>query len=111
VNGHVDGVGKVESIERRGKSIEVWFSLPEEFSKYVVEKGSIAVDGVSLTVNAVRGNWFSVNIIPYTQEATIFAELKPGDFVNIECDIIAKYVEKFVLGGEKKDISQLIEKL
>jgi len=112
VNGHVDGLGKVDSMERRGKSIEIWFSLPKELSRYVVEKGSIAVDGVSLTVNAASGNRFSVNIIPYTQEATIFSELKPGDLVNIECDIIGKYVEKFVSGkNTKKDISQLLEKL
>ena len=112
VNGHVDGIGKVDSIEKRGKSIEIWFSLSEGLSKYVVEKGSIAVDGVSLTVNAVTGNRFSVNIIPYTQEATIFAELKRGDPVNIECDIIGKYVEKFVaVRDNKKDIKELIQKL
>jgi riboflavin synthase len=112
VNGHVDGLGKVDSMEKRGKSIEVWFSLPPELSRYVVEKGSIAVDGVSLTVNAVNGNRFSVNIIPYTQEATIFSELRPGDQVNIECDIIGKYVEKFVSErGIKKDTSRLLEKL
>ena len=112
VNGHVDGIGKVDSIEKRGKSIEIWFSLPEGLSKYVVEKGSIAVDGVSLTVNAVIGNRFLVNIIPYTQEATIFGELRRGDPVNIECDIIGKYVEKFVaVKDNKKDIKQLIEKL
>lgn len=112
VNGHVDGIGKVESIEKRGKSIEIRFSLPEELSRYVVEKGSIAVDGVSLTINAVNGNRFSVNIIPYTQDATIFAELRPGDLVNIECDIIGKYVEKFVLGKDKRnDIRELIQKL
>ncbi len=112
VNGHVDGLGKVESTQNRGKSVEVWFSLPIELSRYVVEKGSVAVNGVSLTVNEVKGNMFSVNIIPYTQEATIFAELRSGDYVNIECDIVGKYVEKFVTGKEtKKDISELLEKL
>jgi len=76
-----------------------------------VEKGSIAIDGVSLTINAVNGGRFSVNIIPYTQEATIFSNLKPGDSVNIEFDIIGKYVEKFVMGkGGKKDFSELLEK-
>lgn len=112
VNGHVDGFGKVESTQRRGKSVEFWFSLPSELSKYIVEKVSVAVDGVSLTINEVKGNRFSVNIIPYTQEATIFADLKPGDYVNVECDIIGKYVEKLVAGKEaKKDISELLEKL
>jgi riboflavin synthase len=98
VNGHVDGVGNADSMQKRGKSIEVWFSLPKGLSAYVVEKGSIAVNGVSLTVNAVNGDRFSVNIIPYTQEATIFGKMKPGDSINIECDIIAKYLEKFVAG-------------
>lgn len=100
VNGHVDGIGKVNSMQKRGKSIEIWFSLPRGLSTYVVEKGSIAVDGVSLTVNAVKGDRFSVNIIPYTQEATIFGKMKLGNTVNIECDIIGKYIEKFV-GGEE----------
>lgn len=112
VNGHVDGLGKVESTQNRGKSVEFWFSLPDELSRYVVEKGSVAVNGVSLTVNEVEANRFSVNIIPYTQEATIFADARTGDYVNIECDIIGKYVEKFVAGKEtKKDISELLEKL
>jgi len=112
VNGHVDGIGKVESVKKRGKSIEIWVSLPNELSKYVVEKGSIAIDGVSLTINKVNGNRFSVNIIPYTQDATTFIGLKPGDTVNIECDIIGKYVEKFVaVKDNKKDIKELIQKL
>jgi riboflavin synthase len=111
VNGHVDGIGKVDSIEKRGKSVEIWFSLAKELSRYVVEKGSIAVDGVSLTVNAVNGNRFSVNIIPYTQEATIFGGLKRGDLVNIECDIIGKYVEKLVGAKDnRRDIKALIQK-
>jgi riboflavin synthase len=102
VNGHVDGVGKVDSMQKRGKSVEIWFSLPKKLSRYTVEKGSVAIDGVSLTVNVVNGNRLSVNIIPYTQEATIFGRMKPGDFVNIECDIIGKYLEKFVAGNSEK---------
>jgi riboflavin synthase len=112
VNGHVDGVGRVESTTRRGKSVEFWFSIPKGHSRYVVDKGSIAVDGVSLTINAVNGERFSVNIIPHTQEATIFGHLKPGDSVNLEFDIIGKYVEKFLVGkGGEKDIKALIQKL
>jgi riboflavin synthase len=112
VNGHIDGVGKIESTAKKGKSIEVWFSISEGLSRYVVEKGSVAVDGVSLTVNEVNGNRFSVNIIPYTQEATIFSHMKKGQMVNIECDIIGKYVEKLVTDrGGKRDIRELIEKL
>ncbi len=98
VNGHVDGVGMVESISSVGESLVFWFSIPESLSRYVVEKGSIAVDGVSLTVNSVRDDRFSVNIIPYTQKETVFSELVPGSRVNLECDIIGKYVEKMLAG-------------
>ena len=103
VNGHVDGVGKVKSKTKQGESIELWFSVPKELSKYVVEKGSVAIDGVSLTVNSVEGSEFVVNIIPYTQEATTFGGFKKGSLVNIECDIIGKYVEKFVTGTKEKN--------
>lgn len=96
VNGHVDGVGRALSKKKHGDSIEFRFSVPGALAKYIVQKGSVAVDGVSLTVNEVKGSDFSVNIIPYTLEETIFGALKAGDDVNIECDIIGKYVEKFV---------------
>jgi len=103
VNGHVDGVGKVQSRTKKGESFEFRFSVPKKLSKYIVEKGSVAIDGVSLTVNRVKGNEFIVNIIPYTQEATTFGSLRKGSSVNIECDIIGKYVEKFVLGTKNKN--------
>ena len=107
VNGHVDGVGTVSAKAKKGESYEFIFSVPKELSKYIVEKGSVAIDGVSLTVNSVRGNFFIVNIIPYTQEATTFGELEKESIVNIECDIIGKYVEKFVKGKKaKKSIYQ-----
>jgi riboflavin synthase len=114
VTGHVDGVGRVERIERSGESLVFTFSLPPGLSRYVVQKGSIAIDGVSLTVNEVRGDTFTVNIIPYTQQATVFPFYKVGDGVNIECDIIAKYVEKLL--GEDKGrgdarLKELLEKL
>lgn len=96
VNGHVDGVGRALSKKKHGDSIEFRFSVPDALAKYIVQKGSVAVDGVSLTVNEVKGSDFTVNIIPYTLEETIFGALKAGDDVNIECDIIGKYVEKFV---------------
>ncbi|MGE0368093.1 MAG: riboflavin synthase [Candidatus Dadabacteria bacterium] len=98
VNGHVDGVGEVVSKTKSGGSFIFRFSLPEELAKYVVEKGSIAVDGVSLTVNSAEGNEFTVNIIPFTLAETTFGGLGPGSRVNIECDIIAKYVEKLSTG-------------
>ena len=98
VNGHIDGVGKVKSRAEQGESYEFTFSVPKNLSKYIVEKGSVAIDGVSLTVNAVKGNNFVVNIIPFTQKATTFGQLRKGSSVNIECDIIGKYVEKFLKG-------------
>lgn len=103
VNGHVDGVGNVKSRAKKGESFEFIFSVPKKLSKYIVQKGSVAIDGVSLTVNAVKGNEFTVNIIPYTQDATTFGSLRKGSLVNIECDIIGKYVEKFVLGNKNKN--------
>jgi len=103
VNGHVDGVGEVVSKAKQGESVEIKFSIPKKLSKYIVEKGSVAIDGVSLTVNSVRGNEFVVNIIPYTLEATTFGGLRKGSSVNIECDIIGKYVEKFVTGTKEKN--------
>jgi riboflavin synthase len=112
VNGHVDGVGRIASIDQKGESREIWVTLIPELSRYVVEKGSIAVDGVSLTVNRVDGDKFSANIIPYTQDATIFGDMKTGDLVNIECDIIGKYVESFVAEKkEKKGLRELVRKL
>ncbi len=100
VNGHVDGVGRVVSKTKSGGSYVFRFSLPEELARYVVEKGSVAVDGVSLTVNSSEGNEFTVNIIPFTLAETTFDDLDAGSPVNIECDIIAKYVEK-LSGGTK----------
>ncbi len=102
VNGHVDGVGRVESTEKQGDSVEFTFSVSDEVLRYIVEKGSVSIDGVSLTVNSVRGNEFAVNVIPYTRKETIFGELAQGSLVNVECDIIGKYVEKFIVGTAKK---------
>ena len=98
VSGHVDGVGKVKLKKKRGGSVEFTFTAPESVLKYIVEKGSVAVDGVSLTVNSVKSGEFTVNIIPYTLAETTFGSLRTGSPVNIECDIIGKYVEKLMTG-------------
>ena len=98
VSGHVDGVGMVKSKRKRGRSVEFMFTAPGNVMKYIVEKGSVAIDGVSLTVNTVAGSEFGVNIIPYTLEETTFGSLRTGSPVNIECDIIGKYVERFITG-------------
>lgn len=94
VSGHIDGTGVVTEIKPVGKSIEYCFSVDDNLAKYIITKGSIAVDGISLTVNDINKNIFSVNIIPHTQVETVIGELKISSVVNIECDIIGKYVEK-----------------
>ncbi len=96
VQGHVDGVGKVLSREKVGDSELWWFEIPEDLARYVVEKGSIALDGVSLTVAGCQDNRLSVAFIPTTLRETTFGSKGPGDAVNVECDIISKYVEKLL---------------
>lgn len=95
VTGHVDGVAEVVS---RDAGV-VAFRLPKPLAKYVAEKGSIAVDGVSLTVNGVDGNRFHVNLIPHTLSATTLSRLAPGERVNVEVDILARYVERMLHAG------------
>lgn len=96
VQGHVDGVGTVTGMTRDGNSVRAAFKAPANIIKYVVEKGFIAVDGVSLTVVRVTARGFSVALIPYTLEHTTFGERKPGDLVNLEVDVTAKYVTRLI---------------
>jgi len=99
VSGHVDGVGRVVAIEPAARSLAVAIELPRELSRYVATKGSIAVDGVSLTVNAVEGDVFDVNIVPHTRDATIIGRYGVGTTVNIEVDMLARYVARMLAGG------------
>jgi riboflavin synthase len=92
VLGHVDGTGKIEQIRAEADAHWVTISFPAAFSPYFIHKGSVAVDGVSLTVAALREGQFDVQIVPYTWEHTTFATLVVGDIVNLECDMIGKYV-------------------
>jgi riboflavin synthase len=94
VLGHVDGVGIIKKIERKPKEVQVWFEVPKSLSKYVVKKGSIAMDGISLTVVDVKNNLASVCLIPHTIEVTNFKTKDIGDKVNIETDILGKYILK-----------------
>ena len=94
VTGHVDGVAKVVSVTPEGDSLRFLFEAPSEFARYVAPKGSLCLDGVSLTVNEVDGSRFGVNVIPHTQTATTFGSLKPGDRVNFEIDVLARYVDR-----------------
>jgi riboflavin synthase len=96
VQGHVDGVGRVLERRSAGESTELRVELPEDLARYVVEKGSIAVDGVSLTVAAVGPDWFAVALVPHTLAATTLGERGPGDPVHLEVDVVAKYVERLV---------------
>lgn len=96
VSGHVDCTAEVISRERDGESYRFLFRLPPEFARFIAAKGSVAVDGVSLTVNEVGADQFGVNIIPHTCAVTGFGALKPGDIVNIEIDMLARYVARLL---------------
>ena len=94
VQGHIDGVGRVRSVAREGEGLRVWFEAPRELLRYVVEKGSIAVHGVALTVAEVADDAFAVALIPRTLAETTLGTLAIGDPVNLEVDVLAKYVER-----------------
>jgi riboflavin synthase len=96
VSGHVDGVGKVRSIRPEGDSKRFVFEAPPTLMRYIAAKGSITVDGVSLTVNEVDGSSFGVNIIPHTQEKTTLGTLADGSSVNLEIDLVARYVARLL---------------
>lgn len=108
VSGHIDGTGKITNIKKDGNAVWYKISADENIIKYTVEKGSIAIDGISLTVARVEKDNFSVSIIPHTSEETILSEKKVGDTVNLENDIIGKYVERFLNFDktEKSDITR-----
>jgi riboflavin synthase len=103
VTGHVDGIGQVEGRADDGRSVRFRIRVPAELSRYLARKGSICVDGVSLTVNEVDGPVFGVNIVPHTLEATVFGSYRAGSRVNLEVDIVARYLERLV--GETGGLS------
>ena len=94
VQGHVDGIGRVRSVEREGDGLRVWIEAPEHVLRYCVEKGSIAVEGVSLTVAALAADAFAVALVPHTLAATTLGDVGPGSELNLEADVLAKYVER-----------------
>jgi riboflavin synthase len=96
VQGHVDGVGAVRTVEAEGDGRRLWFDAPTDLLRYVVEKGSIAIEGTSLTIAALDEAGFAVALIPHTLEATTFGSLEAGDPVNLEVDVLAKYVERLL---------------
>ena len=96
VQGHVDGVGRIQSVEAEGEGLRVFVEAPAGVLRYCVEKGSITVDGVSLTVAELGDDAFAVALVPHTLEATTLSELRPGQEVNLEADVLAKYVERLI---------------
>ena len=100
VQGHVDGTGRVLGIRRAGRDWEVEVDAPPDVARYLVVKGSIAVDGISLTVASAQANRFTVRVIPHTWEVTTLSHRRAGDGVNLEADILAKYVERLLRRGQ-----------
>lgn len=99
VSGHVDGVGRVMDRRDAARSVLFRVEAPGGLAKYIAEKGSVSIEGVSLTVNAVQGTIFDLNIVPHTLQATTLGRLQPGQRVNIEVDLLARYLERLLRGG------------
>ena len=104
VSGHVDGIGRMTARADDARSIRMTFEVPGELSRYIAKKGSICVDGVSLTINEVSGNTFGLNIIPHTAEVTTMGAYEAGTAVNIEVDLLARYIER-MLGNDAGGLS------
>jgi riboflavin synthase len=108
VSGHIDGTGELESFRKDDIATLVTISAAPEIMKYIIKKGSIAIDGTSLTVYDLDRRSFSVSIIPHTKDETTLLDKKPGDIVNLECDLVGKYIESFS-NFNKKEKSQITE--
>ena len=106
VTGHIDGVGSIVEKGKEGDSVKLVIEVSPSLSRYIVGKGSVAINGISLTVNEQRDNMFTVNIIPYTVSRTTIGEKNLRDAINIETDIIGKYVESFLTKGKSKSIDK-----
>ncbi|MFT6218221.1 MAG: riboflavin synthase [Cycloclasticus pugetii] len=113
VSGHVDGVGQVIERKSDARSVRFRFSMPKQLARYVAQKGSICIDGISLTVNSVDDSSFSVNIVPHTLEMTTLGQRTIGDSVNLEVDVIARYLERLMMGDAQDsspvDYKKLLE--
>lgn len=106
VSGHVDGVAEVSERYNEGRSVRFRIKAPDSLAKYIAEKGSVCVEGISLTVNTVRGAEFELNIVPHTLEETTMGDLQAGDKVNLEVDVIARYLERLLLGEKAADATK-----
>lgn len=101
VSGHVDGLGEVLSVKEESRSIQLTIRAPKELKRYIAMKGSICIDGTSLTVNRITDTDFEINIVPHTQQQTIIKHYKPGTRVNLEVDLIARYLERLLLNQDE----------
>lgn len=106
VSGHVDCVGTIKARESAARSVRLDIEIPQEYRRYVAKKGSVCIDGVSLTVNEVSDALFSVNIIPHTADMTIIGDYKRGTVVNIEVDLLARYLERLLTTGDDAGITK-----
>ena len=106
VSGHVDCVGTIKARESAARSVRLDLEIPQEYRRYVAKKGSVCIDGVSLTVNEVSDALFSVNIIPHTADMTIIGDYKIGTVVNIEVDLLARYLERLLTTGDDSGITK-----
>ena len=111
VSGHVDGVAVLSGRSGDARSERLVFNAPAQLSRYIAHKGSVCIDGVSLTVNEVEGDRFDVNIIPHTAKVTTLGEFRTGRRVNIEVDVISRYLERLINAGEKSGEDLTLEKL
>lgn len=100
VSGHVDGVGEISLMRNDARSIYYEITCPPELAKYLAEKGSITVDGISLTINHLRGNIVSLNLVPHTAQKTTIGQWQVGTQVNLEVDVLARYIERLLLGDK-----------
>ncbi|AIW14891.1 riboflavin synthase [Vibrio tubiashii] len=107
VSGHVDGVGEIVERNMVGRAIEFWVAMPADIAKYVAEKGSITVDGISLTVNDLRKNAFKLTIVPHTGEETTIADFHVGRKVNLEVDVLARYMERLLTSQQEQSESRI----
>ena len=107
VSGHVDGLATLKTLTEDARSWRMEFQVPEDLKKYVAKKGSITINGTSLTVNSVNDNLFDINVIPHTFDVTTLGQLKAGDQVHIEVDLIARYLERLLLGNVQPTTSNI----
>ncbi|PKF60347.1 riboflavin synthase [Psychromonas sp. psych-6C06] len=100
VSGHVDGVGEITTISQLGSAVEYWIKAPDSLAKYIAEKGSITVDGISLTTNSIDGASFKLTIIPHTISQTTMTHYQVGTLVNLEVDVVSRYLERLLMGDK-----------